>query len=385
MTSQTHANITARLLRRGALSAVLRLKSVALALALSVGYADAQLPERRLPAKPEAVTEEPFSDLRSVRELADGRLLVLDMRDQTIQLVDLDKGTAEAVARRGKGPGEYAQATALVPWPGDSTAVVDAETGRLLLVDPRGKAGRVVTEFPNGVDARPGAVSVADGRGLLYLGVMASVEKAGTFVMPDSQALMRLDPSTGRMARIATIALVRSEVKTSSSGGKLTGVQIFRIPFSVGDEWDVAPDGRVAIARRAPYRLDQIMADGRVVRGPEVSVPTLEVTEADRKEFISGMLNATPARIAAIPWPKTRPPFPARAVIALPGGETWVRRNQTAGAKTTIYDVFGAVGRPVTKLVLPADRRVIAASARWIYVAKTDGDGLQYLERYARI
>ncbi len=383
MDSQTHANIF-RLLQRGAQATGQRPRSVAFALALLAGYADAQLPERRLPAKPEAVAGEPFSDLRSIRELSDGRLLVLDMRDQTIQLVDLEKGSAEAVARRGKGPGEYARATALVPWPGDSTAVVDGDTRRLLLIGPGGKAGRVITEFPIGVDARPGAVGAADGRGRLYLGVMASPEKSGALVIPDSQALMRLDPSTGKTARIATIALVRSEVKTSSSGGKLTSVEIFRIPFSVGDEWDVATDGRVAIARRAPYRLDQIMSDGRVARGPEVGAPTLEVTEADRKEFISGMLNATPARIAAIPWPKTRPPFPARAVIALPGGETWVRRNQASGARTTVYDVFSSAGRTVAKLVMPADRRIIAASARWIYVARTDADGLEYLERYAQ-
>ena len=198
MTSQTHANISATLRSRVA-AVVTSPTSALLVIACSAQYAHAQLPERRLPVKPEAVAEEPFSDLRSIRELADGRLLVLDMRDQTIQLIDLAKGSAEAVARRGKGPGEYARATALVPWPGDSTAVVDAETGRLLLVGPNGKAGRVITEFPNGVDARPAVVGAADGRGHLYLGVMPSVEKSGTFVIPDSQALMRVDPSTGGM------------------------------------------------------------------------------------------------------------------------------------------------------------------------------------------
>lgn len=361
-----------------------RVTSVVIALLATSPYAEAQLPERRLPAKPAAVVEEPFSDVRSIRELSDGRLLVLDTRDQTIQLVDLTDGDAEAVARRGKGPGEYARATVLVAWPGDSTAVVDGDAARLLLIGPDGKPGRVITEFGQGVDVKPRAVAAADGKGRLYALGPWDPMKSGAVVLPDSQRLIRLDLSARQAATIATVALARSEIKTTSSGGKLASVEIFRIPFSVGDEWDVAPDGRMAVARRDGYRLDQIMPDGRMLRGPEIGAPVLKVTEADKKAFVEAMPNAARANAAAIPWPDTRPPFPLRAVVAVPGGETWVRRNQPAGARSTVYDVFGAAGRPVARLVLTADRRIVAASDRWIYAARTDADGLQYLERYPR-
>jgi hypothetical protein len=48
-----------------------------------------------------------------------------------------------------------------------------------------------------------------------------------------------------------------------------------------------------------------------------------------------------------------------------------------------MYDVFGVAGRPIARLILSSDRRIISATSRWIYVARTDSDGLQYLERYA--
>lgn len=357
--------------------------SVAALLLVAASDAAGQFPERRLPAKPDAVAAEPFSEIRSVREVRDGRLIVLDSRDQTIQVVDLATGYAVAIGRRGQGPGEYARPMSLLPWPGDSTAVVDGGAGRILLIGPDGKPGRVIRDFGLGAEMTPRAVMAADANGRLYLRVMGDPMKSGEFVRPDSLKLLRLDLQTGRAAPLVSIALPDAEIKVTGSGGKLSSVEIMRAPFAVGDEWDVSADGRVAIVRRDGYRLDQVMPDGRVLRGPTIGAAPLKVTEADRREHIAALPNAARANAAAIPWPDTRPPFPTRAVVALPNGETWVRRNQPAGATTTLYDVFGPAGRPVARLLLSADRRVVAATARWIYVAWSDSDGLQYLERYA--
>jgi hypothetical protein len=357
--------------------------SVVVALLAGAPYAGAQLPERRLPAKPAAVAEEPFSELRSVRELSDGRVIVLDMRDQTIQVIDFASGDAAAIGRRGQGPGEYARAMSLMPWPGDSTAVVDGGAGRFLLIGPDAKPGRVITDLGQGAEVSPRSVRAVDGAGRVYVGGLGTPVKSGELVPPDSMRLRRVDLRTGQSLPLGSVALPKSEIKVSGSGGKLSSVEITREPFAVGDEWDVASDGRVAIVRRDGYRLDQVMPDGRVVRGPTIGAAPLKVTEADRKDYLASLPNAAPARAAGFQWPETRPPFPTRAVVALSSGETWVLRNQPAGARSMMYDVFGAAGRPVARLILSADRRVIAATSRWIYVARTDSDGLQYLERYA--
>lgn len=113
---------------------------------LAAASAGAQLAERRLHAKPNAEAIEPFSDIRSIRELSDGRLIVLDSRDQTIQEIDLVRRDAGAIGRRGQGPGEYQNAVALIPWPGDSTAVVDGGNGRLLLIGPDAGCHRIVAD-----------------------------------------------------------------------------------------------------------------------------------------------------------------------------------------------------------------------------------------------
>jgi hypothetical protein len=178
------------------------------------------------------------------------------------------------------------------------------------------------------------------------------------------------------------VATASQQIRINRTGKEISSVEVTRPPFVVGDEWAVAPDGRVAIVRRDGYRLDQVTPDGRLVRGPTIPVPVLKVTEADKKQHLATLPKAAQARGASLSWPETRPPFPARAVVALPNGETWVQRNQPAGATETRYDVFGPASNLIARLVLPADRRVVSVSARWVYVARTDGDGLQYLERY---
>ncbi|MDP1861873.1 MAG: hypothetical protein Q8K82_24655, partial [Gemmatimonadaceae bacterium] len=97
--------------------------------------------------KPDAELAEPFTNVGGVRELKDGRLVVIDARDKIVQLVDFKAGTGTKVGREGSGPGEYALPMRLVPLPGDSSGVYDMLNSRLLVVLPNGKPGNfIVTE-----------------------------------------------------------------------------------------------------------------------------------------------------------------------------------------------------------------------------------------------
>lgn len=142
---------------------------------LGAAGAKAQPAERRLPAKPNAEAIEPHSDIRGIRELSDGRIIVLDSRDQTIQEIDLVRRDAGAIGRRGQGPGEYQNAVALIPWPGDSTAVVDTGNGRLLLIGADAKPASVVRNV--GETMMSARVRAADLLGRLYQ--TAGVAKSG--------------------------------------------------------------------------------------------------------------------------------------------------------------------------------------------------------------
>jgi hypothetical protein len=87
--------------------------------------------------KAEAEYAESFTSIDGVREMRDGRVLVVDSREMIVRLVDLRTGRVERVGRSGRGPGEYALPVALIALGGDSSGIVDEATRRILVVLPR--------------------------------------------------------------------------------------------------------------------------------------------------------------------------------------------------------------------------------------------------------
>ena len=100
------------------------------ALALGCGSgdtpgADHGAPQALTLTTPEAAFAEGFTALTAVHELPDGRVLALDSRELTLQLIDLAANTATTVGRRGSGPGEYSLPIALLQLRADTIGVVD--------------------------------------------------------------------------------------------------------------------------------------------------------------------------------------------------------------------------------------------------------------------
>ena len=77
----------------------------------------------------EAVYEEAFSVVSTVRELADGGVLVADALGQVLVHLDMDAGTADTLGSVGEGPDEYRQPDAVWPLPGGRTLLVDLGNG----------------------------------------------------------------------------------------------------------------------------------------------------------------------------------------------------------------------------------------------------------------
>src|SRR5690606_19388607 len=97
----------------------------------------AQLPTKSL-TKPLAELSEPFTSVRGVRELADGRVIVADQRDKVVQLVDFKTGRATKIGREGSGPNEYQVPMNAIALPGDSTMIFDALNTRFFMLGPGG-------------------------------------------------------------------------------------------------------------------------------------------------------------------------------------------------------------------------------------------------------
>jgi hypothetical protein len=91
-----------------------------------------QNPPLRTLSRPQAEFAEPFTDVGSIRELSDSRVIVVDARELTVKLIDFRSGTATTIGRSGEGPGEYRWPSRLYPLSGDSTLLHDGSGGRLM-------------------------------------------------------------------------------------------------------------------------------------------------------------------------------------------------------------------------------------------------------------
>ncbi|HSE27813.1 MAG TPA: hypothetical protein VLA95_06250, partial [Gemmatimonadales bacterium] len=259
-----------------------------LALALLPGIAAAQAAPTRTIGKLDAEFAEPFTRVSGVRELRDGRLIVADQRDQTLQRIDLGAGTATPVGRRGSGPNEYAMPVDAFALPGDSTLVFDPNNQRYLLVGPDAKpAGTFALGDATGLRAVGRRVKGVDVQGRLYYQGSSVPALNGNDGLPrealDSVPIVRWDRKSGRHDTLGMIKGPEMQLGGSSRGN--TRMVMFRQqPLAASDDWAVAPDGRVAVARSGKYGLDWI-ANGRRTAGAAVAYTPIRVTKADKDEW----------------------------------------------------------------------------------------------------
>lgn len=349
---------------------------------------------------------EPFTTVAGVRELADGRLIVVDRGEKSIQLLDLAAGSATGVGHEGGGPNEYRQPTSAFALPGDSTLVFDIGNMRYMVVAPGGTVARTFST----VDPESGGMRLllargTDGAGNLYfldrgLGVGPGAVPAAR----DSGAVLRYDPRTKSVAAVAAVALPDTKINASGSAGQRQ-VMVRATPFAAQDDWTPGLDGRIAIVRHDPYRVEWIAPSGQRVTGPAVAYEPLPVTGRDREAWreqsrspaggvrivIGGAPAggaapapmATSARMAEPDrWPERKPPFLANAATVATDGRLWVRRTTPAGDDVPRYDIFDSFGRLVARATLPSASRLVGFGRTSVYVVRKDENDLEYLERY---
>jgi len=363
---------------------------------------------------PESVFPEDFGSIQTVRELADGRVLVADPLSRALYAVDMARGTRTVIGRQGQGPDEYMQPDAVWPLPGDSTLLVDLGNGRLTTLAPD-LSFRGTVPIASG-DPRPGAAGgfmaalpqAVDGRGRIYARALGTGAGPGT-ALPDSGAVLRMD----RAARVAdTVATVKLQERSSvtSGGANDRNVRIQPVPLSPEDAWGVAADGTVVVARVGSSRVEWLEPGGRVTRGSVVTYPAVRIGTPEKEEWQraqdrsgggigvaisiqNGAVSTTFARggmggmggpnreIDQYDWPERMPPFQASRVLVDPAGRAWVARHVPAG-RPAAYDLFDRSGSRVSTVELDAGSRVVGFGRTHVYVVSFDDFDLNYLERY---
>ncbi|MGE0439599.1 MAG: hypothetical protein AB7L66_07180 [Gemmatimonadales bacterium] len=361
--------------------------------------------------KPAAELDEPFTSIAAVRELPSGKVLVADRQDKVVQLIDFASGSVTKVGREGQGPGEYALPVGLLAMPNGVTWINDIGGRRFLEVDPTGKPGKTI-QPPGAGNGGMMMISIGgggtDSKGHYYYQAPPFNPSNLGGDSPDSLAIQRWDGAE-KVDTVAWMVGPKANVSTSG-GGNRTSVSI-RLGsgkvFSPAEAWGVADDGSVVRVQPNPYRVLRYPAGStKPAVGPTQAYTPIKVTQADKDEVIEARKRSRPMFITSgnggtrttagnniqIPDPEfeeTKPPFSGGAgggapVLVAPEGEVWVLRNQAAGAKNPVYDVFDRAGTIAKKVTLRPRSRVVGFGKGTVYVVRLDEDDLQYLERYTR-
>lgn len=154
------------------------------------------------------------------------------------------------------------------------------------------------------------------------------------------------------------------------------------------DGWGVAADGRVAVVRAQPYRVDWYSPSGVETKGPVYRYDVLPMTQADKDAFVARVSSsggaasvgtAGGASSSGRPAPMfadTKPPFEPEEIIVSPAGRVWVRRTTPIAVTALTYDVFDSRGTRVDRIELPQGSRIVGFGASAIYVRQPMGNGV---------
>jgi hypothetical protein len=318
---------------------------------------------------------EGFTRIRGVRELPDGRVLVADQTENALYLVDFRTGARTKLGGNGPGPEEYDGPTGLYPFRGDSSVLTDSRNQRLSILDG---AGRIIYSEPM---FRPNMSipSQVDARGNMYWDLVTTVRLAKrTDPSADQAGIGRFERTTGAIDTVGYLT-IPGPINPNA--------------FPAWDEWAVALDGRVVIARNQDeYRIDWVLPDGQTIRGTPVRSEPLRVTDDDRERFRAGPGGGRASGVSMggrasrppslLDIPDRFPPVKQRGVWVAYDGRAFIERHQHLSETRPLLDVFDASGQLVARYRLPENRRVVGFGQRGLYAVRVDESDLLWLELY---
>ena len=232
-----------------------------------------------------ATFEDGLGSMRGVRELEDGRVLIADGFGAAV-IVWMPGSGADTLTNTGQGPEEYRTPDGLFPLPDGGTLLVDLGNARLTRIEADlsfGETWPIAHGAPNtGMTMMIPVGTDRDG------GIYFQRRLDGMTGTSDSAAVARFDPASGEISEAGRVRLAE-QTRVESGDANNRSVNIRPVPFSNQDAWNVAWDGRVAIARADGYRLEWMDPAGGVTRGPEIAYEPVRVRRADQDEWIEGL------------------------------------------------------------------------------------------------
>lgn len=336
------------------------------------------------------------TEVRGVRELSDGRLIVLVREPRAVLLIDSTGVMQRQIGRLGDGPGEYRSPAHVFALGGDSSLVIDDTNRKWYLID----RDRFVSLPPLLESWRLRqfvTVHGADAKGSLLqmLGLIDRHSREVWQTSPEPQWAKRI----ALLIRLPSGAIRTLDTLTGQYAGAFAreviinrrALRFFGItnPLLSYEQAVLFPTGDVAVARLAPYRIDWISREGTIRRGPVVQDAPEPVTAAVKDRYAEDWKrndDGSPVLRSRdfTAWPSVVPPFLARALVA--GGDGWlyVTRSRSAVRRQLVVDVFDARGLRVGTAMLPEGSRLLAVTKRGWYVTQRDENDEETLVRMKR-
>jgi hypothetical protein len=371
-------------------------------LAIAILAADAHPQAGRAPIRPLGATiaRAPitFDSLINVRGLSDGRIVVND--SEGLKLVVLDATFTRVTVwsdTTGAARHKYQREAVIIPVAGDSSMMIDNQTGALVMIDPYGNFGRAFA-LPKAADAEAvmvasvygGAAIDPQGR-LVYSGVPgpASTPNPGCSATrpaftSDSVPLLRANFETRTVDTIARIrfSFIAAELVPAPNRGP--NCWAWRPRAGVlpphGDQWGVLSDGTIAIVREQDYHVDWIAPDGSMTSTAKMPFDWRPITAEEKQRMFDSVTTIVDSIAALRPIPPNAPAgfrFPRRPVVPtaeIPDyypptrlgsmkldydGNLWIPPSTSRDARGgLLYDVVNRKGEVIERVQLPPNRAI---------------------------
>ncbi|HJQ12558.1 MAG TPA: hypothetical protein VJ840_16110, partial [Gemmatimonadaceae bacterium] len=282
-----------------------RFSALATILGVTIGVApilSQSLPTLRQLGPVTAVAGDSLGAVSGIRTLSNGRVLVNDivgrrvlLFDSALTLVsvvaDTTSATANAYGTRAGG---------LIAFRGDSTLFVDPASLSMMLIDPDGKIGRVMSA-PRAQDigfliGGPFGAPGFDPSGKLvyrappdFRAIARGPAANGLPPVPtppESAAVVRFDLASRKVDTATffkTPKVVMNVTRTNDGGVRvLSSIN----PLPQGDDWALLPDGTIAIVRTKDFHVDFLSPDGKVTSAPKIPFSWERLTDSGKVAFI---------------------------------------------------------------------------------------------------
>ncbi|HEX3928827.1 MAG TPA: hypothetical protein VHW65_12600 [Gemmatimonadales bacterium] len=319
--------------------------------------------------------------ISSVRELADGRVIITDGRDNLINVADFAHHTVTQIGQVPGHPKDFVTAGLIYPFYHDTTVMTTSDlrtmTHTWVMFDGVTVLGVIPNDSPliMAISRIRGGTDTAG----CILATQVSHSMAGEPLQgTDSIYLVSVDHATALPDTVAHLA-------QSSGPGTMVhkgdSVDAFTKPM---ESAAMAPDGWIAVVRVNPYRVDWRSPDGRWLLGTPIPIPSAPLTAADKERYMPPIVNNPPEGwpTPGVRWPATMPPTRGLAnAMATPDGCVLVARVTSGAEHGTSYDRIDRHGALAGTLTLPEGQNIVAFGAHSAYVLIRKDDSAT-LERH---